>query len=807
MDSSAWGSLGALMEPGESLLWTGQPDPARVARAAAARSVLGVAFVALGGYLLWPEREWWLSAGMDWRDLASLILADPMRLVAVVFTVVGASIAVAPFLAYRRAGQTAYAVTNHRVLRVYGKQADWLRIAELGEPEVRMRPGGSGDVLFRARAGTHDPSDRSRRDPFRAFLGIRNPEEVRQKIQKARWDATEESRTAFRSLRNRKHGFAIEVPEKWQPHGVDAPGTAIGGVAFEQIGEEWNSVNFTSPEGASLRIAIEDKAPESLDEVSARLQSTLKLTLGEMTAARSGTVAGGTPDYEFEYRMLGTRGRQIHFFRHGREYMLNYSAPGDVFPLHEATFSHVVNSLRLERGVERDTRSAASASQAATAGESAQTAKPATRHRPPMDLPSPSVPLPRGEGSTTLPSPSGRRVGDEGRDATQGSRSEFATRTPGRLSRNTGFILGLCVLSLFFDFLGYVLALAGLFLLWKHGKLKLPTRLGVTAVVLLPKVAIFLLGWNRITENLFELEPQTFATSSSIWAWSLLVCGVGVGCLMLAGAIRRGNMSALRLGKASFSPALSKNPGRKGAAVVGVGLIGLVFVAVSALMFLGLEDDFQAVEPDERGRWRLTHQVRGMVASFLPAEVKSFTGERDSGTDADLSLYWIRVSLNDGRSWSMNTRAMDAEEMLKKLAATMELPPGTMRLRMTPGREWVNSGRKVRPEDWAGTYRSTAGQGPSRDSVLEFRVVEGRLVGKETLRLGDRETSRELRNIQVTPSGEIEFETETLAGASKQAESRYRFSLNYAPRRRAALRDGFLDVDGSRYDRLAITPQ
>ena len=31
-----------------------------------------------------------------------------------------------------------------------------------------------------------------------------------------------------------------------------------------------------------------------------------------------------------------------------------------------------------------------------------------------MNLPSPSVPLPRGEGSTTLPSPSGRRVEDEG---------------------------------------------------------------------------------------------------------------------------------------------------------------------------------------------------------------------------------------------------------------------------------------------------------------------------------------------------------------------------------------------------------
>ena len=155
----------------------------------------------------------------------------------------------------------------------------------------------------------------------------------------------------------------------------------------------------------------------------------------------------------------------------------------------------------------------------------------------------------------------------------------------------------------------------------------------------------------------------------------------------------------------------------------------------------------------------------------------------------------------------MNTRSMGAEEVLKKLAGTMDLPPGVMRLRMTLGPEWVNSGRKVRLEDWVGTYHSTVGEGPSADSVLEFRIVEGRLAGKETLWQGEPEMSRELRNIQITPDGEIEFETETLASANKQGESRYRFSFNYAPQRRAVLHEGFLEVDGTRYDRLTITPQ
>lgn len=565
------------------------------------------------------------------------------------------------------------------------------------------------------------------------------------------------SRPTFRSLRNRRHGFTIDVPANWEPGGVDAPVIAIGSIAFEQIGEEWSSVNFSGPEGANLRIAIEEKPAESLEEVSARLRSFLQITLGEIITARSGTIAGGLPAYEFEVRALGMRGRQIVFYHGGREYTLSGSAPSGRFSLYEEMFAQVVNSLRLERGITWDASPAAVVSQAAPAGESAQTAKSRTGHR---------------------------------------------------LSQNTGFILALCVLSLFLDTLGYVPALAGLFLLWRHRKLKLPYRLAVTAMVLVPRAAIFWLSRSRSTDMVFQLEPTTFANSSSVWAWSFLLCGIGFGCLILANAIRRGGMSAIRIGKVAFPSSLrpDQNPERKGTAAAICGLLGVAFLAGSALTFSGWADDFQAVEPGEGGKWRLTHLVRGTVASFLPADVESITGERERRSRGS-STPRVRLKLRDGRSWSMSTSSMGAEEALKKLAGTMDLPPGVMRLRMTLGPEWVNSGRNVRLEDWVGTYRPAPGRNPSGDSVLEFRIVGGRLAGKETLRQGEQETSREFRNIQFTPNGEIEFETETLASAGKQGESRYRFSLNYAPQRRAALHEGILEVDGTRYDRVSIPPQ
>ena len=60
----------------------------------------------------------------------------------------------------------------------------------------------------------------------------------------------------------------------------------------------------------------------------------------------------------------------------------------------------------------------------------------------PMNLPAragstmlPSRSTPPRTSASTLPSPPGRRVGDEGRDATVGSWAQFAARAPWRLAR------------------------------------------------------------------------------------------------------------------------------------------------------------------------------------------------------------------------------------------------------------------------------------------------------------------------------------------------------------------------------------
>src|SRR3972149_9390775 len=210
MDSTAWSTFTALMEPGESLLWSGKPTPARMARAGAGLWILsGAIFLATGGYLLGPQLRWILSEGSNWSTVCGFLWGIlRTNLFASVFLAFGLTSAAAPLLAYRRAKRAEDAVTNHKGLRVRGKQVEWTRVSDLGEPQVRTHADGSGDVSLQLRAGVYGQNqfehpDYRRRDLFRAFIGIQNPEEARQLIreqtQKARLKATEEDRATFRS--------------------------------------------------------------------------------------------------------------------------------------------------------------------------------------------------------------------------------------------------------------------------------------------------------------------------------------------------------------------------------------------------------------------------------------------------------------------------------------------------------------------------------------------------------------------------------------------------------------------------------
>ena len=116
MDPTAWSTFAALLEPGESIVWSGRPtSPARVAQAAAGQYIRGVfilAVVVVGGYLVHPQFMWWLFAGISWRDPISSILANPWGLVPLVILAGGFLTLANPLLAYRRALQTEFDVSD-----------------------------------------------------------------------------------------------------------------------------------------------------------------------------------------------------------------------------------------------------------------------------------------------------------------------------------------------------------------------------------------------------------------------------------------------------------------------------------------------------------------------------------------------------------------------------------------------------------------------------------------------------------------------------------------------------------------------
>jgi hypothetical protein len=170
---------------------------------------------------------------------------------------------------------------------------------------------------------------------------------------------------------------------------------------------------------------------------------------------------------------------------------------------------------------------------------------------------------------------------------------------------------GLCLVSLFFDALGWLLAIIGIFLLRRAA---FPRRVKwiLGAIALAPK--ILFLGVRSLSAPVglsFTIEPRTLATSSSLWVWSILLGGFGLWLLF-------GPLPARRALNAPVQPT-SSGP-------LLLKLAGLVSIALAVIMLLGLTDDFQRIEDAGDGRWALKHAVRGATATFTRVELASIEG-------------------------------------------------------------------------------------------------------------------------------------------------------------------------------------
>lgn len=133
-----------VLDPGETLVWCGSPDPQRTAIAALPMAVFGIPF---GGFAAF------------WMITASRITSSGPRVVAgfqwlplfgVPFLLIGLAMLCAPVWTFLGARGTIYGITNRRVFIAggNGKAVRSFARNDIGDLEHTERSDGSGDLYF-----------------------------------------------------------------------------------------------------------------------------------------------------------------------------------------------------------------------------------------------------------------------------------------------------------------------------------------------------------------------------------------------------------------------------------------------------------------------------------------------------------------------------------------------------------------------------------------------------------------------------------------------------------------------------------
>ncbi|MFN7999211.1 MAG: hypothetical protein U0Q18_36670 [Bryobacteraceae bacterium] len=321
-----------------------------------------------------------------------------------------------------------------------------------------------------------------------------------------------------------------------------------------------------------------------------------------------------------------------------------------------------------------------------------------------------------------------------------------ATRIDGRSLAAAG----ICVLALFIDGLGWLFAVAGIYLL-RRSSFSSSARWVLGSVALGPKLLfIGIRAMNAPSGLSFPVESTNLATSSALWAWAGLAIGLGL-------------LLVLQSRRAEYPPN-EPAPDQPQARFI-LPLAGVCAMAVGVVLLLGLTDGFQRIDDAGHGRWALHHAVKGTVASFSAGELAGIVAQEREGRREN--HYEITARLQDGRAFSLTTRSTASLDELRKFAATAALPPG--RVSIVPLRRpaWTNGASGITLQECAGVYEQVDGAAGAR-STLEFWIDNGRLAGKETLADSGRTHVRMLRNIKFQETGETEFQPASYFEASQQ---------------------------------------
>jgi hypothetical protein len=152
----------ALIDPGEQLIWSGNPYPARYAlRKAAYPFLFGTVFF---GFSLF-----WMYVAHMAEGKATNQLGFEFWMFGIPFAIVGACFVLSPAWQFFRAARTTYALTNRRaIMDISGPfpRRTSVPLRQIPFVEVRASAEGPGHVLFQEPAISYYNTGMMQRDGF-----------------------------------------------------------------------------------------------------------------------------------------------------------------------------------------------------------------------------------------------------------------------------------------------------------------------------------------------------------------------------------------------------------------------------------------------------------------------------------------------------------------------------------------------------------------------------------------------------------------------------------------------------------------
>jgi len=166
----------SVMRTGENLLWSARPDPRRIALQTLPIFIFAIPWTAIALY--------WIAAasGFHLPDLDSRNVFTYFPLFGLFFVLFGLVMLALPFLAYRRAKRTFYAVTDQRCLIITSGKTTYVDSywdEDIGAIQRIDRRNGTGDLIFTASAtGAAKDLTRIRKAVFYGIPNVHLAEDI-----------------------------------------------------------------------------------------------------------------------------------------------------------------------------------------------------------------------------------------------------------------------------------------------------------------------------------------------------------------------------------------------------------------------------------------------------------------------------------------------------------------------------------------------------------------------------------------------------------------------------------------------------